>query len=92
MRNSIPKTFGKYFWDTKFENLSIDKNDTYIIERLLEMGDIKELQWINNTYTRKQILSTLQNSRRISPKTGNFFSLYYNVPKDSLACMKKRYI
>lgn len=89
---SLPKTLYKYFWDTKIETLSKDKNSTYIIERLLELGDIEELDWLNRNFTKDQILTTLQNSRRITPKTGNFFSLYYGISKESLTCMKKRYI
>ena len=92
MQKNIPKTFSKYFWDTRIENLAIDKNHAYIIERLLELGDIKELDWVTTNYARDQILTTIKNSRRISPKTGNFFSLYYDIPKESLACMKKRFI
>lgn len=89
MQNTLPEAFNKYFWDTKIENLSKDKNATYIIERLLELGNVNELKWINENYSKEQILKTVQNSRRISPKTGNFFSLYYGIPKESLLCMKK---
>ncbi len=68
------------------------ENSTYIIERLLELGDINELEWLNKKYSKEQITNTLRSSRRISPKTGNFFSLYYGIPKEALACMKKRSI
>ena len=92
MQSLLPKTFSKYFWDTKPESISLDKHSTYIIERLLEFGDIEELEWINKIYTREQILNTLRTSRRISPKTGNFFALFYGIPKESLECMKKSFI
>ncbi len=92
MQSPLPKTFSKYFWDTRLDSISLDKNATYIIERLLELGDIEELEWINKNYSKEQIINTLRNSRRISPKTGNFFSLYYGIPKETLACMKKRFI
>jgi len=92
MQSNLPKNLNKYFWDTNTNNLSLDKNATYIIERLLELGDVDELEWINKNYSKEQILNTVQNSRRISPKTGNFFSLYYGIPKESLACMKRRFI
>ena len=90
--NAIPSDFSKYFWDTDPKKLSIDLNKTYIIERLLELGDLEELAWVNTTYSKEDITKTIQKSRRISPKTGNFFSLYYEIPKESLVCMNKRYI
>ena len=92
MSKTIPQTFRKYFWDTDINKLSTTQNSTYIIERLLELGDIEELEWLNKTYNKKDIVKTLQNSRRISPKTGNFFSIYYKIPRESLVCMKKRSI
>jgi hypothetical protein len=93
MKKTLPKAFDKYFWDTNTDTLSVDENYSYIIERLLELGDLDELAWVNNNYSKEKIEETLHKSRRISPKTGNFFSLYYKIPKDSLpACMKKHFI
>lgn len=88
MPKTIPETFKKYFWDTNIAKLDLSENKQFIIERLLELGDLNELNWINDTYDKHQIIQTLKNSRRISPKTGNFFSLYYKIPKESLVCMK----
>ena len=93
MKRTVPKDFDKYFWDTNTDKLSVDGNYSFIIERLLELGDLDELAWVNNNYSKEKISETLSKSRRISPKTGNFFSLYYKIPKDSLvACTKKHSI
>ena len=92
MQSNLPKNLNKYFWDTNISNLSLEKNSTYIIERLLELGDLNELEWLNKNYSKEQISKTLQSSSRISPKTGNFFSIYYGIPKESLVCMKKHSI
>lgn len=92
MQQAIPTSFNKYFWDVDRDKLSVAEHKTYIIERLLELGDLAELDWVNTNFRRDVILETLQHSRRLSPKTGNFFSLYYKVPRESLACMKKRFI
>jgi hypothetical protein len=88
----IPREFNKYFWDTDPDNLDIGNNKAYIIERLLELGDIEQLAWLNKAYSKEEIVKTIQKSRRISRKTGNFFSLYYGIPKGSLLCMKKHSI
>ena len=45
----IPKEFKKYFWDTDFEKLDIQKNKKYIISRLYNFGDIEEIKWLNKT-------------------------------------------
>ncbi|MFH1294988.1 MAG: hypothetical protein ABIH84_00155, partial [bacterium] len=85
-----PASFNKYFWDVKPKELSVEKNADYIIERLLELGDLEQLEWLNNTYSKEKIVNTLQHSKRLTPKTCNFFSLYYNVPRESLTCTKQR--
>ncbi len=90
--NTIPADFKRYFWDTNIENLDLQKHQNYIIERLLEFGDFEQIDWINKSYNREIIKSVLMSSKRISPKTGNFFSLIYNFPKEEMQCMKKRYI
>ncbi|MBU0535190.1 hypothetical protein KKC62_03410 [Patescibacteria group bacterium] len=93
MKRTLPKNFDKYFWDVHTDKLSVDENYPFIIERLLELGDLEELAWVNNNYSKEKIAKTLCKSRRISPKTGNFFSLYYKIPKSSLlACTKKRLV
>ena len=89
MEKAFPKAFKKYFWDTDINKLSPLKNRAYVIERLFEYGDVQELDWLNYFYSKEDLITTLKTSRRISPKTGNFFALYYHVPKESLACMKK---
>ncbi|HAZ29332.1 TPA: hypothetical protein DCY43_01065 [candidate division WWE3 bacterium] len=92
MQHGLPVDFKKYFWDVRFNTLTAYSHPTFIIERLLEFGDVKELDWLNSMYTKDQITNVLLTSRRLSPKTGNFFAHYYNVPKESLVCMKKLYI
>ena len=90
--NKIPHKLEKYFWDTPIDTLDPDKHKTYIIERLLDYGDNFAIEWLNNNYSENTIKQTVRESRRISPKTGNYFALIYNLPKKDLRCMKKRFI
>jgi hypothetical protein len=90
--NGIPQRLIKYFWDTKAESLDKEKHQTYIIERLLEHGDVDSINWLNKNYSEGEIKKTLKTSKRISPKTGNYFALYYDLSKDKLACMRKPFI
>ena len=57
------------FWDTKSENIDKDKNKRYIIERVLEFGDDKEVKMIFREYDRDDIFNVAHNSRSLSPKT-----------------------
>ena len=45
----------KYFWDTDFERLDLQKNKEYIISRLYCYGDLKAIKWIKETYSKEDI-------------------------------------
>jgi hypothetical protein len=87
--NSIPKFIAKYLWDVEVGRLSLQEHSMFIIERVLEYGDLEALSWINKSYKKDIITSALKRSKRISSKSGNFYALFYNVPKDKLLCIRK---
>lgn len=74
----VPSFAQKYFWDVNPNELDIEQHQRFIIERLLEQGDLDSLSWINQVYSRNDIRDIANHSRRLSPKTSNFCSLYYN--------------
>lgn len=57
------------FWDTKPENIDKEKHKRYIIERVLEFGDDKEVRMIFREYMKADILDVAQKSRSLSPQT-----------------------
>jgi hypothetical protein len=86
---AIPEFVTKYLWDIDLKNLSQTKHKNFIIERVLEYGDQKTLRWLEKNYQKNEIITTLKSSKKISPKTGNFFALIYNIPKSELECIRK---
>lgn len=85
----IPKFITKYLWDVKIDSLSLDTHSGFIIERVLEYGDEDALLWLNTTFGKDRIAEVLKTSKKISSKTGNFYALYYNIPKEELLCIRK---
>lgn len=65
----------KYFWDVDFESLKIEENKKYILERILEMGDENAVKWMMENFSREEILKAINNNRKISPKSLNFWNL-----------------
>ena len=59
----MPEELRKYFWDTKFEELDINKNRRYIIARLYCYGDLKAIKWIKETYALDEIKDVAINYR-----------------------------
>ncbi len=85
---SVPPFILPYLWDIK-KPRSAQEAPEFIIERVLEFGDTPAVAWLDTAYSREEIIAVLKKSRKISPKTGAFFALYYGVPKKELECFRK---
>ena len=85
----VPSNIKTYLWDVDISNLSAKDHAKFIIERVLEYGNFESLKWLMENFTKEQIINVLETSKRLSPKTGNFFAMYYKVPKESFECLKK---
>lgn len=90
LMSRIPVEFKKYFWDTSLENIDLEVNKIYIIERLLEHGDLSACRWLIKTYSKKDLISTLKTSRNLSAKSANFWAILYDIPKKEIKCLNKQ--
>ena len=64
-----------FFWDTDLSKINTDKNKQFIIERILELGDAKAIQWLFSNFSQDDIKIALKKSKRISKKSLNFWSI-----------------
>lgn len=87
----VPQHVRQYLWDVDQEKLSRSDHADFIIERVLEYGDMSALNWIREQYNPQEIKKVLINSRRISAKTGNFFALVYKLDPSTLKCLQEPY-
>jgi hypothetical protein len=74
---TIPDEFRYLFWDTSTAEIDPKKNARYIIERVLEMGGLDALQWIQRLYPTRLIVETLETSRKVSPRSKNFWTIWF---------------
>ena len=87
----MPQFLEKYFWDVDFQALNLQKDAYFIIERILEEGDIKAIKWMLRTFPPKTIKKVLQTSRKLSKKSANFWAIIFNLPKNKILCLKKSF-
>jgi len=85
----IPSVFNKYFWDVDVKNLS--RKPLFVIQRLLEKGDLKSASWVMKNYDKKTIEKAFTTLRDFSPKVANFWKLFLNIPEDKIVCLQKPY-
>lgn len=81
----------RYFWDVDPATLDPETYSTFIIERLLEEGDKVAVAWLEQTYDRQNLRDVVRSSRRLSPKTANFFALRLGIPKGEIRCLTPSY-
>lgn len=73
----IPDKFSALFWDTAPSRIDLKKNSRYVIERVLEIGGLDAVQWLQRMYPTKLIIEICNTSRKISQKSKNFWMIWF---------------
>lgn len=77
--------FSQYlFWDTPVDTIDIKKNKRYIVERIVTRGFLEDFYLLTKIYSREEIIEALKKSKELDPKTVNFCSHYFNLPKSEM--------
>nr|MBP9817272.1 hypothetical protein [Candidatus Shapirobacteria bacterium] len=63
----------------------------YVINRLLDKGDLASANWVLKNYSPENIIETLKQKNDFSPKNRTFWANYLNVPLEEVACLKPSY-
>lgn len=74
------------FWDVAFSNLDAERSKRLIIERVFTRGDLDELRATIAWYGKDVIVDVLTNLNYLDPKTLNFASLIFEIPRDQFKC------
>jgi len=63
------------FWDTDPRKIDVKKNAQYIIERILDFGNDKEVKWLYYFYNKSLLKKVAAKSRSLRPETKNLWAL-----------------
>ncbi len=63
------------FWDVNPDKIEPKKNAQYIIERVLDFGNDKEVSWLWNFYGKSALKKTVHSSRVLQPRTKTLWKL-----------------
>jgi len=63
------------FWDIDWSKIDLEKHKTYVIERVLELGDPEAVGWLFSVYSDAEIKRVLETSRNISAKSANYWTI-----------------
>src|SRR3989344_1501537 len=74
----IPKNLQGILWSASINKLDLDKHKSYIIHQVLMYWDFSHIQWLFDTYSKKQIQKVfLEKPQKIYTKPAvNYISKY----------------
>jgi hypothetical protein len=78
------------FWDVDYSQLDNKKNKTFIIERVLSLGNLSELKEIFNYYGLRMIKAEIARAGYLDPKTFEFVVSFFNLKKEKMRCYTKK--
>ena len=89
--NKLPVSIRPFFWDTDSKKLDPSKFPLYVINRLLDKGDLEAVRWVKRNFSEKLIIKTIKTRRDFSFKTVIFWSRIYKIPFKEIKCMQEPY-
>lgn len=82
----IPPEFKPIFWDTAMQNLDLKKHKKYIIERVLNFGDLEHFSWLLQNYTPEEIIEEVKSNRQIDKRSAVLVANFFDVDKEEIFC------
>jgi len=90
--NKLPEKFKTLFWDTDFNTLDPYKKSHYIINRILDKGNVEAVRWARKTYSQDTIKFSLMKLRDFSLKSATFWATIYDIPFHQIICLQEPYL
>jgi len=78
------------FWDTPYEKIDWQEKASFVIERVLSHGNMKDWRTIIDFYGVETIKETAINARSLDHKTLSFLSNFFDLPQEAFRCYKLR--
>ena len=80
------------FWDVDKNLLSEENNRTFIIERVINLGNLSEWNEIVNYYSLEIIKEEVLKAGDLYPKTISFIESYLDIPQTKLSCFIRKQV
>lgn len=85
----LPPSLYQFFWDVDAKKINPGKSPYYVINRLLDKGNLEAVRWVRRSFPKDLITETIKTKKDFSFKTVTFWSKYYQIPAEEIACMQE---
>lgn len=89
---SIPRSLYRFFWDVDPAKVNPRTHPYYVINRLLDKGDLEAARWVLKSFPKDLIIETLKTLRDFSPKSARFWATYLGISQEEVACLQPSYL
>jgi hypothetical protein len=79
LASGVPEDISSLFWDTNWRQIHLRRHARYVIERVLELGRLDAVSWLQRVYPVQTIIDVLTVSKVITAKSRNFWKLWFEV-------------
>ncbi len=90
-KETIPESIKRLFWDADKEKIDIKDHRSYIVRRIMDFGNLDDVDWMLKAYTSDKIIQVVKKSRGLSRKSATFWSIYFKIPREEIECLKIPY-
>lgn len=87
----LPEYLRSYFWDVNFEDLEIKKHTFFVVKRVLDRGNLRDVRWLIKTYGKSSIKAVIIKTKDLARPTGNFWADILGLDKKRIPCLQKPY-
>ena len=77
LTSGVPEDLSSLFWDTNRRQIHLRRHARYVIERVLELGRLDAVSWLQRVYPVQTIIDVLTVSKVITAKSRNFWKLWF---------------
>ena len=89
-KNDINLFSDYLFWDVRKGSIDLDTNESYVIQRVLEFGQINDWNQLVSRYGLERIVRVAQKLRTLDPKALSFISCISSTPKITFRCFTSK--
>ena len=86
-RSDAIAQLSRLFWDHTLTEDDIQKHPVWLVERVLEYGQLKDIDLVRSTMGKKAFLKATASAYRVSPRTRTFWKHMLNI--EGITCTKK---
>ena len=89
-KNLVLQFTDNLFWDTDVSKLDLNEYPDYVIQRVLEYGEMKDWRLLNRFYGLPKIVEVCKGLRTLDPVCLSFICAISHTPKEDYRCYRTK--